>query len=67
MSWSGEPLAAASARTRTEQATFVRRSDGRSAVADIELGVDVEEVRLDRRLRDEQSGRGTAIGLTLGD
>jgi len=36
-------------------------------VAQVELGQDVAEVRLDRRLADEESGGDFGIGLTLAD
>jgi len=41
---------------RAQQAPVEGLGDGRRAVADAQLGVDVQQVRLDRRLADEQPG-----------
>ncbi len=50
-----------------EEAPLVGGGDGRGAVVDVELRVDVEQVRLDGRLGDEQLGRRAAVRLALGD
>ena len=54
-------------RTALQRSALVADRDGRGAVVDVELRVDVEQVRLDRRLGDEQAGRGAAVRLALGD
>src|SRR5207342_131535 len=50
-----------------EEPAIVGGRDRRRAIVDVELGVDMQEVGLDRRLRDEQAGRGAAVRLSLGD
>src|SRR6476646_5828337 len=45
-----------------EQAAVERLGDGGGAVADVELGVDVQQVGLDRGLADEQPGGCLPVG-----
>ena len=56
-----------SARARRQQPALVGRRDRRGPVVDVELRVDVEQVRLDGRLGDEQARRRAAVRLALGD
>ena len=58
---------AAQPRARRQQPALVGGGDRRGPVVDVELRVDVEQVRLDRRLGDEQPGRRAAVRLALGD
>src|SRR5580704_14767125 len=50
-------------RGRGEQAAVERLGDGGGAVADAQLGVDVEQVGLDRGLGDEQADGGLAVAF----
>src|SRR5262245_55007303 len=50
-----------------EQAPLVGGCHGGRPVVDLELLVDVEQVRLDGRLADEQAGGRAAVRLALGD
>ena len=50
-----------------QQSAVERLGDGGRAVADAELGVDVEQVGLDGRLADEQPRGGLAVGRAAGD
>jgi hypothetical protein len=48
--------------TRDQQPAVEGRGDRGGSVVDSELGVDVDEVRLDGYLGDEQAFRGLAVG-----
>jgi hypothetical protein len=50
-----------------DQASFISGGDGGGAVADAELGVDVQQVGLDGGLADQELARRDLVGGAVGD